>query len=424
MSSESNIASDEIKQSAQEMALSAKRMKQNITDKFKNMKQLQNAYKRLEEEREKLLGLIGDNLGLFIMILGTSIMSIIYFVFIHKRVSKSLNKMKQYKIQPSSIKYNREAVVKNFKLCDFYVASSYKSYLPCTNYYDYASIESVKQVLISGARYIDLDIFNKDFKQNTEPVICEGDEVGNWQYTTAISFDKTCEMISTTAFNGALLNNSEDPLFINLNFKTWENKDTINKCAKILIKYFYNKLLSTVRPEYAWQGRFVTNSKQSLSQIPIKTLINGDNPLIVIITKGDISDTDMDEISNFNPDKNDNFRDLTHIEVKDNYDIKELTEFNKLRITRVTPKFYKRTKENYKFFTPYFLGCQFICMNYTKTDEFMRLYAKKFKKCSFILKPEKLRYKPILISAPKKQSSKVSSVPKRVNLGNGAVVTV
>lgn len=420
MSSEPNVASDEIKQSAQQMALTAQRMKQNVTDKFKNMKQFQNAYQKLEKDREKLLELIGDNLALVIIGSLTIFISIIYFVFIHKRVSKSLNKMKQYKIQPTSIKYNREAVVKNFKLCDFYVASSYKSYLPCTNYYDYASIQSVKAVLIAGARYIDLDIFNKDFKTNTEPVICEGDEVGNWHYTNAISFDKTCEMIATTAFNGALLNNYSDPLFINLNFKTWYNKDTINKCGEILIKHFYNKLLSTVRPEYAWQGRFVTNADKSLSKIPIKTLLNGDNPLIVIITKGDITDTAMDEISNFNPDKNDNFRDLNHIEVKDNYDIKELTEFNKLRLTRVTPKFYNRTKENYKFLTPYFLGCQFICMNYTKPDEFMRLYAKKFKKCSFIVKPEKLRYKPVLVSAPKEASPALNPATQTIVTANGA----
>ena len=33
---------------------------------------------------------------------------------------------------------------KDYKLCDFWIASSYKSYLTCTNYYDYAHIDGIK----------------------------------------------------------------------------------------------------------------------------------------------------------------------------------------------------------------------------------------------------------------------------------------
>ena len=53
-------------------------------------------------------------------------------------------------------------------------------------------------------------------------------------------------------------------------------------------------------------------------------------------------------------------------------------------------------------------------MNYTEPTDFMRAYIKKFSKCSLILKPYKLRYKPILIKAPLKQSKKVSFAPKKV----------
>jgi len=44
----------------------------------------------------------------------------------------------------------------------------------------------------------------------------------------------------------------------------------------------------------------------------------------------------------------------------------------------------------------------------------MRAYVKRFSKCSLILKPYKLRYKPLLIKAPLKQSKKVSFAPKKV----------
>ena len=113
----------------------------------------------------------------------------------------------------------------DFRLCDFYVASSYKSYLPCTNYYDYACLSSIEKVLLqSGARYIDLDVFNKSFNPCTEPIVCNGDEIGNWQYTTSIHFTDVCELISKVAFSSQV-KNPTDPLFININFKTWGNKN-------------------------------------------------------------------------------------------------------------------------------------------------------------------------------------------------------
>ena len=47
------------------------------------------------------------------------------------------------------LQYNHKVMNSDFKLCDFYIASSYKSYLPCTNYYDY---------VVEG--YVDIQYFN------------------------------------------------------------------------------------------------------------------------------------------------------------------------------------------------------------------------------------------------------------------------
>ena len=290
----------------------------------------------------------------------------------------------------------------DFRLCDFYVASSYKSYLPCTNYYDYSSCEVIKKLLFYGARYIDLDVFNKSFHPCTSPVVCNGKEVGNWHYTTRLEFDEVCKTIALTAFS-TYVKNPTDPLFININFNTWGNKATINKCAESIRKSFQSRLLSR---QYSYQGKYTSTN---IATAPIKELLNK----VIIISNGNITNTDMDEITNIHTDVLGNFRTLTYDQVKDTFDANEIKEYNKRNLTRVVPDFDSRKKDNYNYFTPYVLGCQFICMNYTEPTDFMLSYIKRFGNCSFRLKPYKLRYRPTYIDPPLKQSKLVSFAPKK-----------
>ena len=374
---------------------------------IKDNPQALKAVSNFKKQREKLLQFVQKYKTQ--VIIGTilvTIISVYIFVFAN-RVNRYLNKMDVYKSKIKSlvpIQYNQEIMRGNFKLCDFYIASSYKSYLPCTNYYDYVSCESIKRVLMCGARYIDLDVYNKDFNTCTTPIVCNGDEVGNWRYTTYITLDEACKTVAKYAFSGVHVSNPGDPLFLNINFKTWYNKDTIDKCADILKKHFFHRFLSK---KYAYQGKYTATN---LATTSIKKLIGK----IIIVSSGDIKNTKMEEICNLNSGENSNFRDMNHMKVKESYDPNELKEFNKRNLTRVTPFFKKRDKENFNFYTSYYLGCQFICMNYTNPTDFMESYIEKFSKCSFILKPYKLRYKPTLIKAPLKQSKKVSFAPKKV----------
>ena len=96
----------------------------------------------------------------------------------------------------------------------------------------------------------DLDVMNKDFNDCSEPLICAGDEVGNWHYTTSIDFDKTIKAVAEHGLCG-MVKNGSDPFFININFKTWYNK---NKCASSLRKYFSGKFL----PQNTYGGRYTS----------------------------------------------------------------------------------------------------------------------------------------------------------------------
>lgn len=363
------------------------------------------AVNKFKEQREKLFIFLNKHKqSVIIVSIIIVILSIYLFVF-HNRVNRYLNRMDVYNTNNIvSMQYNQEIMNGNFKLCDFYISSSYKSYLPCTNYYDYSSVEAIKKNLKSGARYIDLDVYNKDFNTCTVPIVCNGYEVGNYHNTTTLTFEESCKTIANHAFSGNFISNPGDPMFLNINFKTWYNKDTINKCAKIIKKYFQHRLLSK---KYSYQGR---HTNTNLSTTPIKKLIGK----LIILASGDIKNTLMEEICNLHPEFNSNMRDMTHMEVKESYDPNELKEYNKRNVTRVIPSFNNREKENYNFYTSYYLGCQFICMNFTEPTDFMKAYINKFRKCSFVIKPYKLRYKPTLIKAPLRQSKKVSFAPKKV----------
>jgi hypothetical protein len=404
MSSAQIQTTAELQQTAEKLRVKVQDFQNQLLNKFNKIDGAQGAYLKLLEQRKRAFAVIQKYPTVFIITAITVFSVCFYFLFIYKRIQRFLKRTNIYQIQANSVQDNEEVMNGDFKLCDFYVASSYKSYLPCTNYYDYASISSIEKMIKLGARFIDLDIYNESFDRHTEPVICAGNEIGNWHYTTSISFEETCKMIAVTAFNSTAVHNAADPFFICLNFKTWYNKDTINRCAEIIKLNFQHKLLS---PDYGWQGR---QTSSNIAIAPIKELFNK----IIIIATGDIEDTDMDELCNLHPKKNINLRAYTNRQVKDSYDPSEMKEYNKRNLTLVTPDFDIRTKENYNFYTPYYLGCQFICMNYTEPTEYMKAYAKRFQKCSFILKPLKLRYKPILVSKPFKQSQKLSFAPRNV----------
>lgn len=368
-----------------------------------------------KETLDKTKNLIVDNKNniikgvILLLIIG------IYFIFFYNRVDRYLSKMEPLKniinIQPINSIKEYISRRKNYRLCDFYIASSFKSYLPCTNYYDYAHTDAIKQALIYGARYIDLDVFNKTFEECTEPVVCSGRDLGNWHYTNRLSLEECCDTISKLAFSNIVPGGS-DPLFINLNLNLDYNIYTMNKISKILIKFFSHKFMDK---KYTYLGINENDPIKStnIMTAPLYKLINK----VIIICDQDVSGSDLEEIVNISATKRGNLRQTTYFEIKQTYDAKEITEYNRKNMTRVIPMegLEYRTKKNINYATPWYMGCQFICMNYTKPDEYMAAYLERFKNTSFVLKPYKLRYHPTLIRAPEQQIKEVSFAPERVS---------
>ena len=232
------------------------------------------------------------------------------------------------------------------------------------------------------------------------------------------------------------------------------NKATINKAATILQNYFSDqqRLLSIANTEYAYQGRRSGSNGKNIAKESIKNLFGK----VIIICSGKILGTKMDELCNIytiDPSIPENKRHEYDISTKmyknpeTGADIKEhdflmksLTRkqilnysFNEAKaiknsnrgvtgtpsLSMIIPSQTTRKKENYNCWIPFYYGCTFICMNYTEPTDFMKSYTERFKDCSLLLKPYRLRYQQKCIENANKQDSKVSFQTKKKLISTG-----
>ena len=129
-------------------------------------------------------------------------------------------------------------------LCDFYINSSFLPYLTGFQKYDYSNYDMFQKSIEYGARYIELQIYNKEIKTNTDPIISSGNEKGT-QIDLQNSLDaKKCFMIiAEYAFSERSIDNYQDPFIIFLDFRTGNNYRTLDKLYDIIKNILGHKLL-------------------------------------------------------------------------------------------------------------------------------------------------------------------------------------
>lgn len=138
----------------------------------------------------------------------------------------------------NSEKYN------NTILADYFVCSSYNPISTGYLKYDYVSLDMIEKTIINGCRYIELEILNKEIKNDTIPVIGIGNEEGyNVDSQNVLDCNDVFDMIHNIAFSQRYINNYHDPLFIFLNLKTKNNINTLNKLYDIIISNINHRLL-------------------------------------------------------------------------------------------------------------------------------------------------------------------------------------
>lgn len=359
-------------------------------------------YKTLITQRtQQLKVILKKDKWKILLFISIIIILYIYYMYFHRRIDRRMRKLDPYinELEIRPITSCPKLIENGYLLCDFYVASSFRTFLPYCQTYDYSSLSMINKALLLGARFIELDVYNKDFCIETTPVVCVGKQPGNWHYTSKLLFKDCCGIIAQNAFT-SVLSNSSDPFFLCLNLYLEDNLQTMNKISNIIRSMLGDWLLDS---RYSY-------SRVNIAQVPISEFLNK----LVIITNNKCKGSKLAELVNytwFQPF----LRNYSSLEITDLAEPKELTDFNRKNITRVYPNITDRDTKNYNPRACWMYGCQFVSMNYQLMDRNMLIYLKKFKKSSFILKPYKLRFQPSYYNSPTPQTKKVSFAPEQIS---------
>ena len=371
-------------------------MEVKATNRLQNIKMLakQHINNIRNLNREKMVKFLREN-GFKILAISVLIGSIVLYLTYSKdrRVKRQLAGLDKF-IKYVNLRPIDEDYVKDYRLHDFYIASSCRSFLSGNQKFDYSTTEVIEKILKAGARFLEFDIFNKGFNQDTIPVVSNGSEEGNWQYTlNTTTFEDCCKTIAKYAFSEQHLKNYSDPLFISINLKTNGNVYTINKVADLIYKHIGEYLL----------GKEYSYARKNIPREYVKNLIDK----VVILCDNKCENTKLEELVNYK--WGDAFMKQSEFKhVKETYDHKFDIEYNKRSMTMVYPFREANKSKNYNPLIPWAYGCQFVAMNYQNDDEHLEDYFIKFKDRSFVLKPKELRYKKIYYPKPKAQDPNVS----------------
>jgi hypothetical protein len=331
----------------------------------------------------------------YLIILGIFMIAISYYISEGYRVGKVLHNMSIYNGYMSVTNTPFESKNKNGpkynRLCDYYIASSFRP-LSCTNQlFDYMSLSILQTVLKYGPRFIWVDVFNSELSDKAEPIISNGIKDGNWKLSlNVVSFKEFCYSLSQTIFKSGKVNNYEDPFILSLNLNTQHNLHCLKKIKDYLLKYLGPHLL----------GVHYNYKNINIGNVTMDNLCGGDGriPKLIIFANGEFENSDLDELINYSWSQ-DNLKLLNYKSISPNIsdadvvkeDIDYIKNYNTTNLSIVTPDRFTLLTRQYNPEYAFNSGCQFICMYYQSIDKFIEAYVKKFNKYSFVLKPPELR---------------------------------
>jgi len=311
-----------------------------------------------------------------------------------------------------------------YVVCDYYWASSRKSYLPCGQVYDVYSYDSIIGCLKAGARIINLDVYSDE---QSNPIV--RDQHPMPIYGKPLDFEYCMKLIKKYGW----IDCPNYPLILFLGINT-NNRTTFQKMAKILKENFSGKFLNK---KYSFAGR---NGDYPFGQIPITELLG---KIAIIVDKYPLLGI-LNELINAEVTKDQQFITIQKYTpsvaqygglVSKNTDISTLINYNKFNITTIESDGVTRPVKEHSLFRASFtenvrnpkadiynadpedcwkFGCQWVMMNYQLYDKNMETYINKFKDSGLVLKPENLRYIPKPPPKVSEQNKKASFAPRTI----------
>jgi Phosphatidylinositol-specific phospholipase C, X domain len=282
-----------------------------------------------------------------------------------------------------------------YRLCDYYVASSAYSLFPGAKIYDYITDAVIPMLAKAGPRLVELDIYDDG---SGGPVVgLKNQKLGTDYAYNTIPFGACCVALANNMFNSVVCPVSTDPFILSLVFHT-TNNNVMNSCAEAL---------KTTCPQYLLDVSYGYQRK-NLAIEPMCKL----QSKMIIVSGNEVKGTLMDELTNMSWGTS-NLRRLTYTQAAQTNDSNELIENNRNNITMVVPDIEgDLVNKNPQILLTY--GCQWNLMNYGSVDSAMETYIGDFQEHSTVLKPEPLRaLKPKEYKQPVPPDPSVSFQPMK-----------
>ena len=290
-----------------------------------------------------------------------------------------------------------------YRLRDYYIASSYNSCCVGDFINSYVSLEGLTNVIKRGCRLLDFEIYSWDKKV---VVAASGKENYHFKGTyNSLPIAQVFDTINRYAFSAGAPN-PHDPLFIHLRVKS-NLSEVYTELANTLSNTFDN-LLSQINPEYAYEshGENITQHPLLVFQNKIMIICDSQN--------NNFRKTPLEELINLT--SNSQFlRGLTSYNVEYTTDMSALLEYNKKQMSIVLPDLsVLNNNQNAALQQKY--GCQMTCMSYQNLDTNLDYYLKFFANSAFVLKPKSMRYIPVTFTKPPPQDPQLSYAPRTISM--------
>ena len=270
MSNQNKANPQNIKSNSQDKI---KTNEQNILDRLNNtlkkgLNNIKSSKNKINKDKKSsqldtsnsILENITPNMENYTIVIGVFLALVILFImfFISKtfNVGRTVERIKMYERYQKITNYQyRNTAYGELKLCEVSMLSSYNSCLNNAQMLTYTSERILQQIIKSGARFVEFNVFSSKFGVGGKPVVSNGYKRGEWKLTlNSTPFENVIATLKNNAFKTLSEDggspNPNDPLFISLNLSTGYNIYCLDLIADILLDYFSERLLD---PKYAFQ---------------------------------------------------------------------------------------------------------------------------------------------------------------------------
>lgn len=281
-------------------------------------------------------------------------------------------------------------------LCDYYVKTAYNSCSGGSYKNAFVSVDILKAILKQGVRCVDFEIYSLD----DQPVVATSTNDSYYVKETfnSVPFPDVMKVIRDYAFSSGTAPNSTDPLLIHLRCKS-NNQKMYTRLAEIFKDH--SDIMLGMNYSFETDGK-------NLGEVPLLEL---QNKVVLIMDRSHTAFLENEDLLEFvNLTSNSLFmRIYDYYDVKNTPDVNELTEFNRRGMTIVVPD-EGPSPDNPSGMVCRASGCQMVAMRYSYVDDYLTENALFFDRAgyAFALKPEHLRYRPVIVAEPTPQKEEYS----------------